>query len=408
MKKKKVQQAILFLLFSCICFCGCDNEKEEQPEDAKMSYIQLCMPQAIQVETKAEDDPSKLGDIPVYNVWVVQFSSAKDETAGNCLKALYVPQSKISQSTSPETGLIVNLSTGSGENEDIAKFISTQSLFYVIANGGRNLLTQNIENDNIYTLTPDELQNLKESNLKEKTKQIGEENKPLIGTEPTLLTSNPFEYTPEETGIIKVRAQMFRAFAKIKITVNSVKPGLFTFDQDAGSNPIIKIHNLPQSMAMYRAGGVDGGFYPDITNGIVSGPFNLTLDQIGDSNREVNKVFYMAENLRGIGTSTTQQGKNQKENGPGTDSDKLAGCTYIVLEGTYKYDPAHAAGVKVKYTFYLGGNFTNDYNIARDYSYELTFRIAGPNSADVRVDITDGNVAVFDEVVVKPDITVEF
>lgn len=63
---------------------------------------------------------------------------------------------------------------------------------------------------------------------------------------------------------------------------------------------------------------------------------------------------------------------------------------------------------KVKYTFYLGGNFTNDYNIARDYSYDITFRIAGPNSADVRVEITDGNVAIFDEVDVIKNIIVDF
>lgn len=90
------------------------------------------------------------------------------------------------------------------------------------------------------------------------------------------------------------------------------------------------------------------------------------------------------------------------------DDNKRAGCTYIELAGIYKYDPSHTDGVKVKYTFYLGGNFTNDYNIARDYSYDITFRIAGPNSADVRVEITDGNVAIFDEVDVIKNIIVDF
>ena len=39
-----------------------------------------------------------------------------------------------------------------------------------------------------------------------------------------------------------------------------------------------------------------------------------------------------------------------------------------------------------------------DYNIYRDYHYKLTVNIAGPNSADLRVTITNGNVAVFDDV----------
>ena len=39
-----------------------------------------------------------------------------------------------------------------------------------------------------------------------------------------------------------------------------------------------------------------------------------------------------------------------------------------------------------------------DYNIYQDYHYKLTANIAGPNSADLRVTITNGNVAVFDDV----------
>ena len=37
-------------------------------------------------------------------------------------------------------------------------------------------------------------------------------------------------------------------------------------------------------------------------------------------------------------------------------------------------------------------------NIYQDYHYKLTVNIAGPNSADLRVTITNGNVAVFDDV----------
>ena len=39
-----------------------------------------------------------------------------------------------------------------------------------------------------------------------------------------------------------------------------------------------------------------------------------------------------------------------------------------------------------------------DYNIYQDYHYKLTVNIACPNSADLRVTITNGNVAVFDDV----------
>ena len=44
------------------------------------------------------------------------------------------------------------------------------------------------------------------------------------------------------------------------------------------------------------------------------------------------------------------------------------------------------------------GDLVTDYNIYQDYHYKLTVNIAGPNSADLRVTITNGNVAVFDDV----------
>lgn len=39
-----------------------------------------------------------------------------------------------------------------------------------------------------------------------------------------------------------------------------------------------------------------------------------------------------------------------------------------------------------------------DYNIYQDYHYKLTVNIAGTNSADLRITITNGNVAAFDDV----------
>lgn len=403
---KIIAEKGIWLLLLAIYVCSC--QKEEQPEKVKQLYIQLTMPESIHVDTKADDTGKstvpKLGGIEVKNVWIVQF----DAKTNSCLKALYVPQSGISQNESL-AGLVVNLSTGSSGDE-IAKFMDNDSRFYVIANGDRNLLTEDTTNDDMYSLTEAELQALTEEDFKKKARLIGQEGAPLVATSPTLLASEAFEYIPSNDGVIKVRAQMFRAFAWMTVKIKSSSPsGLFSLDKNEASQTIFKIHNLPQNMAVYRAGGGKGIAYPEVKDtSIIKGPFNVNIDPITTTGGEVTATFYMAENLRGIGTSTTQQGKNLPANGPGSSSDKLAGCTYIELTGTYKYNSSHTDGVKVKYTFYLGGNFTNDYNIARDYSYELTFNIAGPNSADVRVQITDGNVAVFDEVHVVDNIEVNF
>ncbi|WFE83788.1 DUF4906 domain-containing protein [Parabacteroides chongii] len=406
MNKIKIQ-TILYLLFG-ICFCSC--EKDGLQESTKSSYILLSMPESIDVNTKGDISVPKLGDITISNVWIIQFNAQTSK----CVKALYAPQSKITPSENEnEKGVIVNLKTGESDNSDLTKFSNVESRFYVIANGGIKLLTETSSDaNNMYILEGDELDQLTEIILKAKTIQVGTDiEKPFTTESLSLLTSGPVIYTPKEDGIIKVRTQMFRAFARIKLEISFAGEGQFNLLNS-------KIYNLPKQMAMYRAGGLSSVTYPEATVGnntdvqkynIAPGPFDLNISDLNTGTQITTKTFYMAENLRGVGKSTTQQGKNKKENGPASEAaDPLIGCTYIELEGTYKYSTTHTDGVKVKYTFYLGGNFTNDYNIARDYSYELTFNIAGPNSADVRVQITDGNVAVFDEVHVVDNIEVNF
>ena len=86
----------------------------------------------------------------------------------------------------------------------------------------------------MYSLTAEELAKITESDLKAKTVPIGTSGKPFVTTSPKLLTSEPFYYTPTNEGVIKVRAQMFRAFVKIKVNITSVSPGLFALDETSG------------------------------------------------------------------------------------------------------------------------------------------------------------------------------
>lgn len=388
---------MLFLLLMGICLSSC-NKMEEPQVEKKGLYLQMRMPESIQVDTKTD---VKLDNINIYNVWVFQFS----EETGRCLKGLYVPQKHIYKYGTSTREVTLNLSTGADgklDNVDV-RFSNVSSRFYVIANRGIGLLDEKTDgSDALYALSDSERESMTEAYLKTNLVVIGKDApsggtaNPLATSQPELLSAGPVAYAPADDGLVKVRIQMFRAFARINLTVQNTGSGSFDL---TGS----KIYNLPQHMALYKAGTPT---YPLLDN-IAQGPFELGISGISSSTgATLTKTIYMAENMRGSGKSTTQQGKNMKENGPGDGSDKLAGCTYIELEGTYKYHSSHTGGVGVKYTFYLGGNFTNDYNIIRDYSYEVTFNIAGPNSSDVRVKITNGNVAVFDDVVVIDNIAV--
>lgn len=388
---------MLFLLLMGICLSSC-NKMEEPQVEKKGLYLQMRMPESIQVDTKAD---VKLDNINIYNVWVLQFS----EENNACLKGLYVPQKYLSKDGTSTRELTLNLSAGAdGQLDGVdVRFSNVSSRFYVIANRGIGLAGKTEGGNALYALTEEELGNMTEDYLKTNSVVIGTDASsgsaanPLATSQPELLSAGPVAYAPADDGLVKVRIQMFRAFARIKLTVKHTgNSGSFDL---TGS----KIYNLPKHMALYKAGTP---IYPLLDN-IAQGPFELGISGISSSTgATLTKTIYMAENMRGSGKSTTQQGKNLQENGPGDDPDKLAGCTYIELEGTYKYHSSHTGGVGVKYTFYLGGNFTNDYNIIRDYSYEVTFNIAGPNSSDVRVKITNGSAAVFDDVVVIENIEV--
>lgn len=389
---------MLFLLLMGICLSSC-NKMEEPQVEKKGLYLQMRMPESIQVDTKADD--AVLDNINIYNVWVLQFS----EENNACLKGLYVPRQYLSKYGTSTREVTIDLSAGAdGKVDDVdVQFSKVSSRFYVIANRGISLLEGKTGGDALYALKEEELENMTEEYLKTNSVVIGTDApsggtaNPLATSQPELLSAGPVAYAPADDGLVKVRIQMFRAFARINLTVKH------TGNSDSFELTGSKIYNLPQHMALYKAGTPT---YPLLDN-IAQGPFELGISGISSSTgATLTKTIYMAENMRGSGKSTTQQGKNLQDNGPGDGPDKLAGCTYIELEGTYKYNSSHTGGVGVKYTFYLGGNFTNDYNIIRDYSYEVTFNIAGPNSSDVRVKITNGNVAVFDDVVVIENIEV--
>ena len=223
---------------------------------------------------------------------------------------------------------------------------------------------------------------------------------------PTLLTSGPSAYSPtassgdtEENKKVVFVSRLFRAYAKVTVRVQ------FNDASASLSDMTATITNIPTKMALYTAGGGSSNSKYPVTIDNTTMKTTETAFSSLTSTAGSSAYFCMPENLRGLGLSESFEGKNQESNGPGSTSvsistpdGKLTGCTYLTLKGTYKYASSHTAGIKVEYRFYLGDNLTNNYNIQRDHHYDLTINIKGANSADLRVKITDGNVAVFDDV----------
>lgn len=391
---------ILLVLFLFLLPMACNEEDAPATGQAgnKMGLtLKLSAPPSLDIDTRAKADGVEVGD-----VWVVQFTSSSKVV-------MKVYRSTSDASTNPitpdtSTGMI-EVKTGGTD------FWNEDSRFYVIANAGADhagltTLQGKLPSGSDATVG-DTLAFRKE--LQSLTKTF---NGAAAITEPGLLTAGPIGFAKQTGGANTVSAaiiaHMKRTYARfnIKYQVKSAD-----FPKSVFTPTSLTVHKLPACMAFYERAGETAGNYPS-TDDIAADFLADTELYPSLSSTFVSGTpftFYIAENLRGMGISATAQGKNLAGNGPlatgGARS--LAGCTFVTLAGEYQYDAAHTGKIGVTYTFYLGGNLINDYNIERGKSYTLSINIASVNSADLRVVITDGNVAVFDEVTVESEVNVD-
>lgn len=357
-------------MLGVLALASCDNSLPEEGSDSLV--IKLRVPDPLEVTTKG----GALDGITITNVWVLQYVDA--DTDGKPRMMTEFKDSQIGGTLANHTILV----TTSG-------FVKENSKFYVLANSGDDFFTADEKNN----------RNVTEEQLAAKTKSI------IIGVtnEPTFLTAKPVSLKKDsikEDGKAVIVAPLDRAFARVKVEW-AKSAGLDAIGQVKMKK--IEVTNLPKNMAVYaRAGGEIGSKYPGVNETNMQLTAKSILDYTDDNNSYweagQSQNFYMAENIRGMGTATSFADKNKAENGPGGNLD---GCTFISLSGTFAYklsSTSYSNPIDIQYKIYLGGNLMNDYNIQRGYSYELKVYISGANSADVRVTITNGNVAVFDEV----------
>lgn len=395
--KMRIRIRISLFCILCLLLGACSNEDmipstSEGGEECAFQFL-LRVPGTIDVETKAGTETTilKLGDTNIYNVWILQFK--KDGT--ELLKAVFADRNSITavpgSGSTDYNQLLIQLT------KDDMRFKNETSEFYIIVNAEEMNATEATAslfgNDGTSGIP----KTLSVTDLMAKTKNItySSDGAPT-GT--NILSSGPTDYTKDpassETDMkLVVLSRMYRAFAKVTVTVNSsVTSGNFKL---IDTKPVI-MSNVPKVTRLYD----DDSIYPMISSPLSTNFYTEEIAVSGISLGEKEGVFYMAENIRGTGSATTAQEKNKKDKGPGTGG-SLDGCTYLLVKGQYQYPlggGAYSSPIDVEYKFYLGGDLVTDYNIYRDYHYKLTVNIAGPNSADLRVTITNGNVAVFDDV----------
>ncbi|MDB9080803.1 hypothetical protein [Parabacteroides distasonis] len=377
----------------CLLFSACNNENIIEPSsgngDECAFQFMLKAPGTIEVDTKGIDTKAKailkLGETAVYNVWILQFKSDGTEL----LKAVFANQDDIQSVGGDDTydQLLIQLT------KEGMRFKNEDSVFYIIVNGEASTATE--ETANLFVAAGGIPATLTEGDLMAKTKDITY-SADGSATGANILSSGPTAYKKDGTNTdmkLVVLSRMYRAFAKVTVHVeSSIKAvdGQFSL---IPTTPVI-IANVPKKTRLY-----DDGSSPYPASGTTN--FYDETPVSGITLGEKYGTFYLAENIRGTGTATSAQEKNIGSKGPGGT---LNDCTYLLVKGQYKYYLGQISGaskysdpIDVEYKFYLGGDLVTDYNIYRDYHYKITVDIAGPNSADYRVKITNGNVAVFDD-----------
>lgn len=420
--KKNYTQLILLLagIFNLLATGCTSSDTPAQPANNNFSFY-IKMPDPITIETKAEIG-TKEEPITVNDVWILQYL-ARDNSLFRCL---YIDNT--SSQISNDGTYLVKIQTPDTQDE---KFSDVESRFYIIVNGGEGLLND-FKTDALGTTDKSE------DALKNIMTFIDYNYQATNPTPLGLLTAGPIAYKPtttstdaetyptkadentdggSETGTndggtneggtnegsngeenpaastdkVVFISRMYRAYAKVNVDIKFTADA--KFPNSSFTVTECTVTNLPswgnssdKTIALYTPTTTAGG-YPTT---------DKVTESLKFSSSNSSFSFYMPENLRGIGQGTSFEDKNKSGNGPG-NSGSLDGCTYLTVKGDYKYESTQDP-IKVEYTFYLGGNLINDYNIERDHLYNLTLNLKGANSADWRVKITDGNVAVFDEV----------
>lgn len=122
--------------------------------------------------------------------------------------------------------------------------------------------------------------------------------------------------------------------------------------------------------------------YPTFTNlsnneGFMEFELPLTEGSTDEDNSDYTDytyTFYTTPNLQGTNGSTNEQGKNLFA---------PPGGTYLMVEATLSQGNGAEEGSDRSYTFYLGENLINDFNIKPNHSYDYRVQFDAPGDPDV-------------------------
>ena len=331
MKELLLWRFALCLLSACL-FSACTADEQPGIEAGEEDVFTLCLETnaPIEAETRAVNESA------INDLWIVQLAAD-----GN--SALVVPQyfTASQLSSKPDGSKLIRLSL-----QRVACKIC------ILANTGNSSLFD----------TSAALTSITKSVVEGKGISYSGDWKAKMDALGYIPMSATWNGTPDVGTEISVT--LTRAIAKLTATISvSIPSG------DVLTISSVQLKNIPATLQYWRE--TMTGTYP-AAGGTY---FDYTAVTSYASN-----TWWMPENCRGSGSGRYE---TEKTANAVTDGAK---ATYLEIKGKYN-------GFDVTYSFYLGENTTNDYNVKRNYNYSLQITIKGNSSLDARVQVEENKLA---------------
>lgn len=182
-----------------------------------------------------------------------------------------------------------------------------------------------------------------------------------------------WEGTPK-SGKISDEIKLYRSYAQINLSIGASLPAGHTVEINRVTLSVPKIVQYYRDPSTLESQGI----YPPSQSGAVSLTLhNSSLELTAPG--QITATAYCPEAYRGKGTATVQTDKDDVEHGPNGGKDLV----YLNISGEYTINGAR---YNMTCRVYLGANNTDDYNLLRNNSYNVSVTFRGKNKADIRME----------------------
>lgn len=180
-----------------------------------------------------------------------------------------------------------------------------------------------------------------------------------------------WEGTPK-SGKIADEIKLYRSYAQVNLSIGANLP--------TGHQLTISTARLyvPKTVQYYRDPSTleSQGLYP--LGALAYQTFNSDAVELTTPG-QLKATVYCPETYRGKGTATVQTDKDDMEHGPNGGKELV----YLYILGDYVIN---GATYDLLCKVYLGANNTDDYNLLRNNSYNVSVTFRGKNKADIRME----------------------